>query len=107
MSSGGPLASKGTPSGRGVTVSTKGMISSPDGVTAPTVGHEGDPLVLSISRLPVRIVIPTAANSVLMVVENILENLRGLQSSNIAVSSMYKRAFLIAYETDEIAIVKS
>lgn len=105
MSSGGPLSSKGVHTGKGVTVSTKGMISSSE-AAAGAAGLQGDPLVLSIPRLPIRIIIPTAANSALMVVENIYENLRIQQASNIVVPSMYKRAYLVAYETDEIAVVK-
>lgn len=52
------------------------------------------------------IVIPTAPNIVLMVAENIFKNLRVQQPSNVVLPSLYKRAYLIAYETDEIAVVK-
>lgn len=106
MSSGGPLSSKGVHTGKGVTVSTKGMVSASAAVVA-AAALQGDPLVLNIPRLPIHIIIPTAANSALMVVENIYENLRNRQPSNIAMPSMYKRAFLVAYETDEIAVVKT
>lgn len=52
------------------------------------------------------IVIPTAINTCLMVSENVSDNLRARQSSNLTLPSMYKRAFLVAYETDEIALVR-
>jgi hypothetical protein len=104
MSSGGPLATKGVHTGKGVTVATKGMVSSSEAADGAG-GLQGEPLVLPIPRLPIRIIIPTAANSALMVVENIFDNLRVQQASNIAVPSMYKRAYLVAYETDETAVV--
>ena len=108
MSEGGSHTSKGVRSGRGVTVSTKGMISGP--YTAPPAAAaplpEGDPLVLSLTQVPVRIVVPTAINTCLLVTENIIDNMRVLQSASFTLPSAYKRAFLIAYETDEIAVVK-
>lgn len=52
------------------------------------------------------IVVPTAINAVLMAAENITQNLLERQSSDLALPSMYKRAYLIAYETDEVAVLK-
>lgn len=52
------------------------------------------------------IVVPTAINITLMASDNIIDNLRVQQSSSLVLPSMYKRAFLISYETDEIALVK-
>jgi hypothetical protein len=52
------------------------------------------------------IVIPTAPNICLLASENITRNLRIQQPSDLGLPNMYKRAFLIAYETDEIAVVK-
>lgn len=106
MSDGGNIASKGAASGRGSAVSTKGLISRAalPPSTAPQV--QGDPLVLSLTSGPIRIVIPTAINTALMVVENIVANLRVQQAASTVLPSMYKRAYLIAYETDEIAVVK-
>lgn len=66
-------------------------------LTAPFVGR---------SRGAVQITIPTATNTCLLVVENITANLRLRQSSNLQLPSLYKRAYLIAYETDEVAVVK-
>jgi hypothetical protein len=58
------------------------------------------------SDADVQVVIPTATNIVLMVSENISSNLRKGQASDIALPSLYKRAFLIVNETDEVALVK-
>ncbi len=52
------------------------------------------------------IIIPTAVNTVLMVNDNIVTNLRKALASDIVLPSMYKRAYLIVYETDEVAIVR-
>jgi hypothetical protein len=106
MSAGGPLGSKGVATGRGVTVSTKGMISRFAAPAGPAPSPTGDPLTLPITHLPIRIVIPTAINTALMAMENIIDNMRVQQSSSLDLPSMYKRAYLIAYETDEIAVVK-
>lgn len=54
----------------------------------------------------VTVLIPTAPNMVLLAAENITLNLRVRQASSLSLPSMYKRAYLVAYETDEIAIVK-
>jgi hypothetical protein len=52
------------------------------------------------------IVVPTATNIVLMASENIVQNLMLRQAASLALPSLYKRAYLIAYETDEIAVIK-
>jgi hypothetical protein len=52
------------------------------------------------------IIIPTAVNTVLMVNDNIMSNLRKGKASDIALPSLYKRAYLIVNETDEVAIVR-
>lgn len=52
------------------------------------------------------IMVPTAVNTVLMVNDNIITNLRKGKASDIALPSLYKRAFLIVNETDEVAIVR-
>jgi len=54
----------------------------------------------------VQVVIPTAINMVLMVNENLVSNLRKAQASNIVLPSIYKRAFLVVGETDEMAVVR-
>jgi len=106
VSNGGAHGSKGSPSGRGVTVTTKGMITQSVPVPAlPAPRPDADPLNLSLSQDPVRIVVPTAINVVLMAMENIIDNMRVQQPASLSLPSMYKRAFLVAYETDEIAVV--
>ncbi len=52
------------------------------------------------------ILIPTAINVVLMANDNIVTNLRRGQAADLALPSLYKRAFLIVNETDEVAIVR-
>lgn len=66
---------------------------------------------LSVSRflnsdVSVIVTIPTAINTCLIAAENITDNLRAQQSSDLELPSLYKRAFLVAYETDEIALVR-
>jgi hypothetical protein len=107
VSSGGPLASKGVPSGHGSTIATKGLLS--EAAPPPALSAaQGDPLSLALefAQQQVQIVIPTATNTCLMASENISANLRVRQASNLTLPSLYKRAYFIAYETDEIAVVK-
>ena len=54
----------------------------------------------------VYVIIPTAINTVLMVNENIVYNLRKQQSANVELLSLYKRAYMIVNETDEVAIIR-
>jgi len=54
----------------------------------------------------VDIIIPTAINTVLLVNENIVYNLRKQQPADIQLVSLYKRAFLIVNEVDEVGIVR-
>jgi hypothetical protein len=54
----------------------------------------------------IMIIVPTAPNIALLVSENIFANMRVNQPASIQLPSLYKRAYLIAYETDEIAVVK-
>lgn len=54
----------------------------------------------------VDVVIPTAINIVLMVNENLIDNLRKAQASDLVLPSLYKRAYLVVNETDEIAVVR-
>jgi hypothetical protein len=60
-----------------------------------------------ISDPRIDIIIPTAINTVLMVSENITDNLRKQQISDIQVLSLYKQAYLVVNQTDEIAIVRT
>lgn len=102
MSSGGSLATKGTLRS-GITRSTKGVI---DESTASSSSIAAPALSLERTLGPVVIIIPTATNFALMAVENIVANLRVQQSANLSLPSLYKRAYLVAYETDEVAVVK-
>jgi len=93
----------------GVSLATKGLVSPEAAAAQPTVL----PLVLppglatgataatSLSDARVVVTIPTAINTCLIAAENITDNLRAQQASDL-----YKRAFLVAYETDEIALVR-
>lgn len=54
----------------------------------------------------VDVIVPTATNVVLMVSENISQNLLKRQDANISLPSLYKRAYLIVNETDEIAVLR-
>lgn len=65
-----------------------------------------DPLTDPLTQGPITIIVPTAPNICLAVSDNITANLRVKQPSNIGLPSLYKRAYLIAYQTDEMAIVK-
>jgi len=67
---------------------------------------EALPLEAGTPTGTVMIVVPTATNVVLMMSENIMANLRLRQPASLELPSMYKRAYLVAYETDEIAVVK-
>lgn len=94
----------------GGSLSTKGLVSGGGGsvIEAALLPPPSEPVHLGGSTSPnnVLIVIPTATNVCLMASDNITDNLRVQQSSSLVLPSMYKRAFLISYETDEIALVK-
>ncbi len=63
-----------------------------------------------MSKIPddarIEILIPTAINTVLMVSENIVTNLRRGKPADLVLPSLYKRAYLIVNETDEVAVVR-
>lgn len=65
-----------------------------------------DPSRVQLQDAAVLVVIPTAINTCLIAAENITDNLRAQRSSDLELPSLYKRAFLVAYETDEIALVR-
>lgn len=98
--SGGSLVTKGLVSGGG------GSTPAPTQPLAPPP-PEAIPLETGTPTGTVMIVVPTAPNICLMAAENITVNLRARQAASLALPSLYKRAFLIAFETDEIAVVKS
>lgn len=56
--------------------------------------------------IKVQIILPTAINVVLMVSENISDNLRLSKASDLELPSLYRRAFLIVGETDEVGILR-
>lgn len=71
----------------------------------PNFGVKTDtPFLVNDARVVV--LIPTAINTCLIAAENITDNLRAQQASDLELPSLYKRAFLVAYETDEIALVR-
>jgi|JI10StandDraft_1071094.scaffolds.fasta_scaffold966644_2 hypothetical protein len=54
----------------------------------------------------VLLLVPTAINVALLVSENISDNLRLNKASNLELPSLYRRAFLIVGETDEVGILR-
>jgi len=66
--------------------------------------RSSSPFVINGAR--VIVMVPTAINTCLAAAENITENLRVRQPASLTLPSLYKRAYLIAYETDEIALVR-
>lgn len=54
----------------------------------------------------VLLLVPTAINVALLVNENISDNLRLNKASNLELPSLYRRAFLIVGETDEVGILR-
>lgn len=95
----------------GTSLTTKGLISGGGSSVEPAEPGAG-PLPPPLTFLPqsasgpVLIVIPTPTNVVLLAAENITANLRAQQPASMTLPSLYKRAFLVANETDEIAVVK-
>lgn len=67
----------------------------------------GVPGVAAASNAQVVVFVPTAINVCLAVAENIVANLRKRQAGDLALPSLYKRAYLVAYETDEVAVVRA
>lgn len=98
MSNGGSLATKGLISG--------GSGSSPVVVEAEAAPPEALVFDINVPHNEVMVVVPTAANVVLMASENIVDNLRVRQPASLTLPSLYKRAYMITREVDEIALVK-
>ncbi len=94
----------------GGSLTTKGLVSGGGAVAPPAALPPPPPGPLPIQATTptgsVMIVVPTATNVALMAAENITANLRVQQESNLSLPSLYKRAYLIAYQSDEIAVVK-
>jgi len=95
--SGSALTTHGLISGGGDAVATQDTLPPPPGQL---------PLPTGTPAGTVMIIVPTAPNVCLMASENIVANLRVRQAASLTLPSLYKRAFFIAYETDEIAVVK-
>jgi len=53
-----------------------------------------------------QVVVPTAINVVLLANENIIYNLSKGQPSDLTLPSLYKRAFLVVHETDEVVVAR-
>jgi hypothetical protein len=53
-------------------------------------------------QLHITVITPTAINVIGVVHQNIVSNLRRKQPSDIELPSMYRRAFMMTYETGEI-----
>lgn len=96
--SGGSLVTKGLVSGGGAAAAVEESLPPP-----PPDVLRGD---IDVAQASIVIVVPTAVNVCLMAAENIVENLLARQSADLSLPSLYKRAFLVAHETDEIAVVK-
>jgi hypothetical protein len=95
----------------GSALTTHGLISGGGDSAAPAQAAVPAPpnqlpLESSTPTGTVMIIVPTAPNVCLMAAENITANLRVRQAASLTLPSLYKRAFFIAYETDEIAVVK-
>jgi len=98
----------------GVSLSTKGLVSPEAAAAQPVVLPLDLPPGLATSASAasaladarVVVTIPTAINTCLIAAENITDNLRAQQASDLELPSLYKRAFLVAAETDEIALVR-
>jgi len=96
--SGGSLTTKGLVAGGGTAVVPEPVLLPPP--------PEALPLETGTPTGTVMIVVPTAPNVCLMAAENITANLRVRQAASLELPSLYKRAYMIAHETDEIAVVK-
>lgn len=115
--SGRSLSTKGVGSS-GESLVTKGLIDSgeasavvpiapPDLVPPKNLWLETPAVSRFLnSDASVIVTVPTAINTCLIAAENITDNLRAQQPSDLELPSLYKRAFLVAYETDEIALVR-
>lgn len=95
----------------GSLLSTKGLVGGALGgpptppvpaVPTPAAGALGVPIVQG----PTTIVIPTAPNLCLIASQNIIDNLRQNQAANLTLPSLYKRAFMVVNQTDEIALAR-
>ena len=95
--SGSALTTKGLVSGGGAATSVAALLPPP---AEPAQFQSATPTGT------VMIVIPTAVNMVLLAAENITQNLLLRQAASVNLPSLYKRAYLVAYETDEIAVLK-
>lgn len=107
--SGGSLTTKGLISGGG-SLTTKGLVSGGGDTIVEMVlaPPPAEPIMIGIGSPmgTVIVVVPTAPNICLMAAENITANLRVRQAASLTLPSLFKRAYLIAHETDEIAVAK-
>lgn len=96
----------------GASLTTKGLSGSFNAETSSAETSAAPPIQplefdVNVSHNEVMIVVPTAANVVLLAAENITDNLRVRQPASLVLPSLYKRAYMVAYETDEIAVVRA
>lgn len=96
--SGGSLVTKGLVSGGGGNTpsAAASFLPTPEPLPVGTMSLVGETTVI----------VPTAINVALMVAENITDNLRAQQASDLTLPSLYKRAYLVVNTTDEVAIVR-
>lgn len=98
----------------GSVLTTKGLAGGSVTVTPPVTPTASLPpppseparLEASPPHGSVIIVVPTAINVVLLAAENIVDNIKSRNAASLTLPSLYKRAYLIANETDEIALAK-
>lgn len=95
----------------GSLLATKGLVGGVVGGSgpappAPTPVPAAGSLGVPVTQGPVVIVIPTAPNVCLIASQNITDNLRQNQAANLTLPSLYKRAYMVANQTDEIALAR-
>ena len=104
MSGGRGLSTKGV--GRpGLPLATKGVVDAYTAAVTAVSRPEGT-ITVATTRGPIVIVVPTAPNICLLASENIVDNLRQGQAANLVLPSLYKRAYMVANVTDEIALTR-
>lgn len=105
LGTGAPLATKGVLDGEG---EAPEQGDSPLDTNRAVAFDTTQRLVLSTTpQDPVTIVVPTAHNICLLAAANIDANLRVQLPAALTLPSLYKRAFLVAYTTDELAVTQA
>ncbi len=94
---------------------TKGLISGGSGAVPTPIPEQPLPptpppplpVPTGVPTGTVMVMMPSAPNICMMVAENITTNLRRRQAADLVLPSLYKRAYLITSELDEIAVTKT